>query len=130
MKFSWAICSGESPSLCRIYKKWPQILLGSGYKGPQGWKTLALTQFEAVDARRMLPCWDEPSRKAVFALSVVIPDALMAVSNMPAASETTLERRSRRSGKCGKCGKRRPCEKPEIVEKEKERGNWCHLLPI
>eukprot|EP00434_Breviolum_minutum_P008705 symbB.v1.2.007673.t1/scaffold475.1/size199048/14 len=71
-------------------------LYSSRYKGPQGWKTLALTQFEAVDARRMLPCWDEPSRKAVFALSVVIPSALTAVSNMPAASETTLERQKRR----------------------------------
>eukprot|EP00913_Durusdinium_trenchii_P030952 g28990.t1 len=66
------------------------------YKSRRGWKTLALTQFEAIDARRMLPCWDEPSRKAVFALSVVVPAELMAVSNMPAASETTLERGKRR----------------------------------
>lgn len=71
-------------------------LYSSRYKGPDGWKTMALTQFEAVDARRMLPCWDEPSRKAVFALGVVIPSALTAVSNMPAASETTLERQRRR----------------------------------
>ena len=43
-----------------------ELLPCQGYKGPDGWKTMALTQFEAVDARRMLPCWDEPSRKAVF----------------------------------------------------------------
>ncbi|CAK9089486.1 Puromycin-sensitive aminopeptidase (PSA) (Cytosol alanyl aminopeptidase) (AAP-S) [Durusdinium trenchii] len=71
-------------------------LYTSRYKSRRGWKTLALTQFEAIDARRMLPCWDEPSRKAVFALSVVVPAELMAVSNMPAASETTLERGKRR----------------------------------
>eukprot|EP00930_Biecheleria_cincta_P002219 TRINITY_DN103242_c0_g1_i1.p1 TRINITY_DN103242_c0_g1~~TRINITY_DN103242_c0_g1_i1.p1 ORF type:complete len:975 (-),score=139.94 TRINITY_DN103242_c0_g1_i1:85-3009(-) len=57
---------------------------------------LALTQFEAVDARRMLPCWDEPSKKAVFALSLVLPSDLMAVSNMPAASDITIGKYTRR----------------------------------
>lgn len=41
------------------------------------------TQFEAVDARQMLPSWDEPSIKATFELSATVPQDLMAVSNMP-----------------------------------------------
>ncbi|CAE7284246.1 unnamed protein product, partial [Symbiodinium necroappetens] len=57
---------------------------------------MALTQFEAVDARRMFPCWDEPSKKAIFGLSVSIPSALVAVSNMPSASETTISRKKKR----------------------------------
>ena len=40
-----------------------------GYKSLHGWKSMALTQFEAVDARRMFPCWDEPSKKAIFVVA-------------------------------------------------------------
>jgi aminopeptidase N len=50
-------------------------------------KTLLGTQFEATDARRMFPCWDEPSFRAKFQLTVVIPPDWMAVSNMPVESE-------------------------------------------
>lgn len=51
-----------------------------------GKKTRALfTQFENSDARRFAPMWDEPARKAVFALTVEAPAGQMAVSNMPTA---------------------------------------------
>jgi len=42
---------------------------------------LAATQFEAVDARRAFPCWDEPACKAVFGVTLVVPDGYAAVSN-------------------------------------------------
>ncbi|WP_374526446.1 M1 family metallopeptidase [Sphingopyxis sp.] len=48
------------------------------------------TQFEAPDARRFVPSFDEPSYKATFTLSATVPAGDLAVSNMPAASETPL----------------------------------------
>ncbi len=41
------------------------------------------TQFEAPDARRFAPMWDEPALKAVFTLSVQVPLTQTAFSNMP-----------------------------------------------
>src|SRR6266513_6311728 len=46
-------------------------------------KTMLGTQFEATDARRMFPCWDEPSFRARFQLTAVVPENFTAVSNMP-----------------------------------------------
>ncbi len=48
------------------------------------------TQFEATDARRFFPCWDEPSFRATFQLTAVVPEDWMAVSNMPIASRKRI----------------------------------------
>ena len=60
----------------------------SHYSDPEGRERyLATTQFEATDARRAFPCWDEPAVKATFDLTLVIPSELVAISNMPVAAE-------------------------------------------
>jgi puromycin-sensitive aminopeptidase len=60
----------------------------SSYKDASGvTRLLAATQFEATDARRAFPCWDEPAFKAVFAVTLAIDPALTAVSNTRVVAE-------------------------------------------
>jgi aminopeptidase N len=60
-------------------------------EGTEAKKVVLGTQFEATDARRMFPCWDEPVFRAQFQLTAVVPENWLAVSNMPIESERKVE---------------------------------------
>lgn len=59
----------------------------SGYLDGGQQKWLATTQFESVHAREAFVCIDEPSAKAVFEVSLTVPDGLTAIANTNVASE-------------------------------------------
>ena len=50
----------------------------------------ATTQFESTDARRAIPCWDEPALKSVFKVTLVIDENLTAISNAGVERERKL----------------------------------------
>ena len=52
-------------------------------------KRALFTQFEAPDARRFFPGWDEPNFRTPYDLSVTIPAGQQAIGNMPEARRTT-----------------------------------------
>jgi aminopeptidase N len=65
-------------------------LFALDYDTPAGKKRALFTQFENSDARRFVPSWDEPGRKATFQLTATVPADQMPISNMPIASTEAL----------------------------------------
>jgi aminopeptidase 2 len=64
----------------------------STYKKADGSEgVLATTQMEANDCRRAFPCFDEPSHKAKFTVTLIADKSLTCLSNMDVASETEVK---------------------------------------
>ena len=70
--------------------------LSGVYRVSEGDRWYAFTQFEATDARRAFPCFDEPGFKVPFDVTLTVPSGMIAVANTPetahaaAAAKTTF----------------------------------------
>src|SRR5207237_253151 len=53
------------------------------YRVTVGGDRFAFTQLEAIDARRMFPCFDEPGFKTPFAVTLTVPAGDQAIANAP-----------------------------------------------
>jgi len=56
------------------------------YRVKEGDAWYAYTQFEATDARRAFPCFDEPGFKTAYDVSITTPRGMLALANAPEAS--------------------------------------------
>ncbi|HET9638726.1 MAG TPA: M1 family metallopeptidase [Allosphingosinicella sp.] len=64
-------------------------LFALDYEGAAGKKRALFTQFEAPDARRFFPGWDEPQYRTPYNLNVTVPADQDVVGNMPQAGVRT-----------------------------------------
>jgi puromycin-sensitive aminopeptidase len=81
LKLALAYQGAFSPGLRGLYRAGP----------------LAVTQFEAADARRLFPCFDEPAFKAVWKIAVSgVPNDAVALSNGVATRDESDGRGGRR----------------------------------
>ncbi len=84
--------SPVAPGTVEIFISWSGELndqLRGFYRSQSGGHDYAATQFEATDARRAFPCFDEPAFKARFAMTVRIPVGDVAISNGAVIEENT-----------------------------------------
>ncbi|XP_064549574.1 aminopeptidase N [Drosophila montana] len=66
-----------------IIKDYLQGFYRSSYMMYNETRWVASTQFQATDARRAFPCFDEPALKANFTLHIARPRNMTTISNMP-----------------------------------------------
>jgi alanyl aminopeptidase len=67
-----------------------ELNTAGAFKETVAGKPYVFSQFEAIYARRVFPCIDEPDSKVPWHLSLTVPQSLVAVSNTPIARETAM----------------------------------------
>jgi aminopeptidase N len=94
---SFHLARALQPGLYRLHidyrgkiNRQPHGLYYDTYPTATGEKQMLATEMEPTDARRLLPCWDEPAFRAVFQLTVDLPANFSAFSNTPIAEQLIL----------------------------------------
>jgi alanyl aminopeptidase len=86
LAFDRPLAAGEAALHIQYTAPFANDLAGL-YRVQEGGLWYAYTQFEATDARRAFPCFDEPRYKTPFRVHIHTPPGSMALSNAPAESE-------------------------------------------
>src|SRR5207245_1314699 len=86
LRFPRPLAAGEATLALRFSGRLNQHLRGL-YAASADGSRYAFSQCEAADARRILPCFDEPAFKARFRVAVTVRDGETAVSNGPVERE-------------------------------------------
>ncbi len=86
LRFPRPLGAGEATLALRFSGRLNQHLRGL-YAASADGSRYAFSQCEAADARRILPCFDEPAFKARFRVAVTVRDGETAVSNGPVERE-------------------------------------------
>jgi puromycin-sensitive aminopeptidase len=89
LRFESEIAKGERRLVIEWTGEIREALRGL-YRSTRPGERYAATQFEAADARRAYPNFDEPEFKARFALELVHPTGLIAIANNPVERTETL----------------------------------------
>jgi puromycin-sensitive aminopeptidase len=90
LRTSRPIPKGEATLDLRFHGALSQHLRGF-YAASANGVRYAFTQCETADARRILPCFDEPAFKARFRVSVTAPRAHTVLSNAPVEREEPID---------------------------------------
>ncbi len=54
-------------------------------------RVIATTQMQSTDCRRAFPCFDEPDLKAVFGITLIVDEDLLAISNSPEIARRRID---------------------------------------
>ena len=90
LKAAQALGAGEWTLMIDYSGTFDLISTTGAFRQTVGEWSYVYTQLEALYARRVFPCLDEPDNKVPWKLTLDIPAQLVAVSNTPVASEAAL----------------------------------------
>jgi cytosol alanyl aminopeptidase len=87
--FSWPSAIPAGPATLVVQYRGKVSSKGNEgiFRVSQGEKNYIFTQFEAISARRAFPCFDEPSFKVPWQVTLHIPKGNLAFSNTPVLSD-------------------------------------------
>jgi alanyl aminopeptidase len=90
MGFSFAAPVGPGPAVLRVsyVATLSDREMAGAFRQKEGGAWYQFTQFEATDARRAFPCFDEPAFKVPWRLSLTVRREQLALANTPALGET------------------------------------------